>query len=49
MIMENEPVKPRLRLVERPCPKCDHLMIANQKEDCIECTNCGYIDCGDED
>ncbi len=47
--MENEMIKPRLRPVERHCPRCSELLVLNEKEECIECLNCGYIDCGDED
>ncbi len=37
---------PRLKLEERDCPKCDSIIIKNEKEDCYECIKCGYIDCG---
>ncbi len=47
--MENETEKPRLRPVERHCPRCNGLLVINKQEDCIECLNCGYIECGDDD
>ena len=47
--METESEKPRLRPVERHCPRCNELLVINEQEECIECLNCGYIDCGDED
>lgn len=39
----------RLRLIEKDCPKCDAVLEHNHNEQCYECLNCGYIDCGDED
>ena len=47
--MENDTLKPRLRPVERHCPRCNELLVLNEKEERIECLNCGYIDCGDDD
>jgi len=44
-----EVAHPRLKQVERPCIRCGALMIINEKEECTECVNCGYIDCGDEE
>ena len=46
--IETEPstVKPRLKLTERDCPRCDGIIIINEKEECYECPKCGYIDCG---
>ncbi len=38
----------RLKLTERDCPKCDAVLIHNNNEQCFECLNCGYIDCGDD-
>jgi ribosomal protein S27AE len=38
-------IQPRLRLTERECPHCDGLLLENEKEECYECTHCGYIDC----
>ncbi len=38
----------RLRLIERDCPRCDAVLIHNNNEQCYECINCGYIDCGDD-
>ena len=34
---------------ERNCPKCEHILILNENEQCYECLNCGYIECGDDD
>ena len=42
-----EVLKPKVKLVERDCPRCDSLIMQNEKEDCYECLKCGYIDCGD--
>lgn len=39
----------RLRFIERDCPKCEAVLIHNDYEQCDECLNCGYIDCGDDD
>lgn len=39
----------RLKLIERDCPKCDAVLEHNNHEQCFECLNCGYIDCGDDD
>ena len=38
----------RVKLIERDCPRCDAVLIHNDNEQCHECLNCGYIDCGDE-
>ena len=38
----------RIKLTERDCPRCDAVLIENANEQCHECLNCGYIDCGDE-
>ena len=38
----------RIKLTERDCPRCDAVLIHNNNEQCYECLNCGYIDCGDE-
>lgn len=39
----------RVKSTERDCPACEALLIHNKNEQCYECLNCGYIDCGDED
>lgn len=31
---------------ERDCPRCNSVLVKNNNEDCYECLNCGYIDCG---
>ena len=36
----------RTKSTERDCPRCDGIIIINEKEECYECPNCGYIDCG---
>ena len=41
--------KPKLTFSEKDCPKCHYVIIKNEKEDCYECLNCGYIDCGFDD
>jgi ribosomal protein S27AE len=38
----------RLRIVEKDCPKCDSVLSHNQNEQCYECDQCGYIDCGED-
>jgi ribosomal protein S27AE len=38
----------RVKLTERDCPRCEAILIHNNNEQCFECLNCGYIDCGDE-
>ena len=40
-------VKPKIKLAERDCPRCHAVLVQNKKEECYECPNCGYIDCGD--
>ena len=42
------PVKPKIKSSERDCPRCHAVLVQNEKEECYECLNCGYIDCGDE-
>ncbi|MEJ7684518.1 MAG: hypothetical protein WKG06_43055 [Segetibacter sp.] len=37
-----------LKLTERDCPRCEAVLIHNNNEECYECLNCGYIDCGDD-
>ncbi len=37
--------EPRMRSTERDCPACDGLLEENEKEECYECVQCGYIDC----
>jgi ribosomal protein S27AE len=39
-------LEPRFTLVERDCPRCDSVIMENEKEGCYECIQCGYIDCG---
>jgi ribosomal protein S27AE len=48
-IEEVEILDIRLKLIERDCPKCDAVLIRNDNEQCYECLNCGYIDCGDDE
>ncbi|WP_170234081.1 hypothetical protein [Segetibacter aerophilus] len=38
----------RVKSTERPCPNCDAVLVGNDDEQCYECFNCGYIDCGDD-
>ena len=38
----------RLKITERDCPRCDAILVHNDNEQCYECLNCGYIDCGDD-
>lgn len=38
----------RVKLSERDCPRCEAVLIHNNNEQCYECLNCGYIDCGGE-
>jgi transposase len=38
----------RSKLTERDCPRCDAILLHNDNEQCYECLNCGYIDCGDD-
>lgn len=37
----------RIKLTERDCPRCEAVLIHNNNEQCYECVNCGYIDCGE--
>ena len=39
----------RTKPIERDCPRCDNVLVLNENEQCFECLNCGYIDCGDDD
>ncbi|MDB5192003.1 MAG: hypothetical protein JWQ96_1566 [Segetibacter sp.] len=39
----------KMKATERDCPRCHHVLHQNAKEQCYECSNCGYIDCGDDD
>jgi len=39
----------RLKTTERECPKCEAVLVLNENEQCFECLNCGYIDCGDDE
>lgn len=34
------------RSIERHCPRCYSQLVKNDNEDCYECLNCGYIECG---
>ncbi len=36
------------KIIERDCPRCEAILVVNEKEECIECPKCGYIDCGDD-
>ena len=38
----------KTKSTERDCPRCDAVLVLNDNEQCYECLNCGYIDCGDE-
>ncbi len=38
----------RLRSSEKECPVCQAVLLHNNSEECYECLNCGYIDCGEE-
>jgi len=38
----------RVKTTERECPRCDAVLVLNDNEQCYECLNCGYIDCGDD-
>jgi ribosomal protein S27AE len=38
----------KTKSTERDCPRCDNVLSLNDNEQCYECLNCGYIDCGDE-
>ncbi len=40
--------KPDLKLQQRECPRCEGMVEENEKEECFECSKCGYIDCGDD-
>ena len=48
VIEEPEIVTIRLKLTERDCPGCEAVLIHNDNEQCYECLNCGYIDCGED-
>ena len=39
----------RVKSTERECPRCNAVLAHNENEQCYECLNCGYIDCGDDD
>lgn len=39
----------RLKSSERECRMCEAVLVLNEKEQCYECLDCGYIDCGEED
>lgn len=38
----------RVKTTERGCPRCETVLVLNNNEQCYECLNCGYIDCGDD-
>jgi ribosomal protein S27AE len=51
-IVEAKPVMTsqiRVKTTERNCPNCDAVLVLNDNEQCYECFNCGYIDCGEEE
>lgn len=39
---------PKIKPVERDCPRCDAILVFNETEECFECLNCGYIDCAND-
>jgi ribosomal protein S27AE len=39
----------RIKTTERECPRCEAVLVLNDHEQCYECHNCGYIDCGEDD
>lgn len=39
----------RVKTTERECPRCVAILVLNDNEQCYECHNCGYIDCGEDD
>jgi len=38
-----------IKSTERGCPRCEAVLVLNNNEQCYECLNCGFIDCGDDD
>ncbi|MDQ6813381.1 MAG: hypothetical protein M3040_06585 [Bacteroidota bacterium] len=42
-------VSVRTKATERECPRCQAVLVLNDNEQCYECLNCGYIDCGEDD
>ncbi|MCW3110009.1 MAG: hypothetical protein JWQ09_4515 [Segetibacter sp.] len=50
-MIEVEPViklAVRIKTTERECPRCEAVLVLNDNEQCYECLNCGYIDCGED-
>ena len=47
--MTSVQIEIRLRSSEKECPRCQHILVLNEAEECIECHYCGYIDCGDDE
>ena len=39
----------RIKSTERECPRCEAVLVLNDNEQCYECHQCGYIDCGEDD
>ena len=39
----------RIKSTERDCPRCEAVLVHNNNEQCFECLNCGYIDCGEDE
>lgn len=39
----------RVKTTERECPRCEAVLVLNDNEQCYECLNCGYIDCGEDE
>lgn len=46
-VEETEILSIRIKFSERDCPRCEAILIHNNNEQCFECLNCGYIDCGE--
>lgn len=38
----------KIKTTERVCPRCQEVLVLNDNEQCYECLNCGYIDCGED-
>lgn len=38
-----------IKSTERECPRCEAVLVLNDNEQCYECLNCGYIDCGEDE
>jgi ribosomal protein S27AE len=39
----------RKKPTERECPRCEAVLVHNDNEQCYECNNCGFIDCGEDE